>query len=287
MHALLPAFKQAEKELAEQLGKWVHQAQNGELRFSAWKYRSALVQLKLGVSELEQVVHKSLKTGGARAQKLALEHLTHEVARFSAVFGDNVPVLNLHLAKLVATSRAALAPRYESSAERYAWGKSNGVWQDIQRRLAVEILKGSSVQETAERLAQDGGPRGMVTIRGVTGEQGAVVEIIPEGLFRRYRWRAEMFVRTELTYAYGVQMLDGLYAAQKTLTDLAKRWCTDGTGCKNICNPADGQVVALDENFVMGDGSTTDQPPAHPNCRCRCGAWRPHWGELLDSLGLN
>lgn len=283
MRMLLPVFQQAEKEMAAQLADWVHRTPDGELRFSAWKYRSALVQLHAGVGHLSGALGEQLERGGHEAQKLALTHLEHEVARLSSVFGDHVAPLQWNLAKIMASGESALVPRFRNSAARY----SGNVWGDIKQRLAVEILKGSSVSEMVDRLVEQRGPSGYVSLSGVAGDEGAIVEHIPEGLFVRYRWWAERVVRTELGSAYGVQMLQGLHAAKGVLPDLQKRWCTDGSGCAHICTPADGQTIDLHEVFVLGDGSTTDTAPGHPNCRCRVGAWRAHWGELLDSMGID
>lgn len=281
--ALYPIMHEAQVELSHRLRGWIETAPNGELRFTAWKYRSALLQTKKLADEMSVQLFGELKHGGRMAQGLSLKHLTTEVARFSTVFGDHVPSLPLKLASLMAHGEKALVPHYRTSVERYA----RGVWLDIKKRLAVEILKGSSVSDVTDELAKHGGPRGLVSLAGVAGEKSAVVELIPGGLFKRYRFWAERIVRTEMSNAYGQQMLDGLHAAAKTLPDLMKRWCADGGGCKDICQPADGQTVPLHGMFTLGNGDSTDTAPGHPSCRCSVGAWRPHWGEIFDSLGLN
>lgn len=287
LRLLMPVMQQAQDELGQQLKTWIERAPNGGARFTAWKYRTALLQLKVTIGTLEDGLNGRLVEGGAKAQRLALRHLKDEIARFSTVYGKEAPPMRFNLAHLMATGERALVPRYRNSAHRYAWDQKNGVWGDIKRRLAVEILKGSSVNEMIERLQEMGGPRGAVSLRGMAGDPGAVVEEIPEGLFKRYRFWAERIVRTELANAYGVQMLDGLDFAKGILPDLQKRWSSDGSGCVHICQPADGQVVELNEEFILGAGFTADAAPGHPNCRCRTGPWRPHWGALLDSLGAN
>jgi hypothetical protein len=243
VRALLPALHKAQQELQHQLREWIHRTPDGELRWSAWKYRSALAQLHSGVAALEQRVQGALERGGFDAQRAAARHLINDVARFSEVFGDELPRMQLNLAKLIATGHASLVPRYRASAERYAWGQRYGVWADLNKRLAVDILKGASVEETIDRLQREGGPRGLVALQGVAGEENAIVELVPEGLFARYRWRAEMYVRTEFASAYGAQTRLGFEAAREILPDLQRRWCTDGSGCPHICQPMDGQVV--------------------------------------------
>lgn len=287
--ALLPLMKQAQKELGAELKKWIERTPDGELRWSAWKYRSAMLQLHATTAKLEHALGARLTAGGDKAQKLALEHLVDEVGRFSKIFdGPNaMPPLRLNFASLLASGRASLVSRYETSRERYAWGKKGGVFQDLQNRLAVDILKGASVSETIDRLQEHGGPKGLVTLRGKATDEDAIIELVPEGLFARYRWRAEMYVRTELAAAYGFQMRSGLFAARELLSDLEQRWSTDGGSCPLICRPMDGQTVPLEQQFLAGDGGLVDHEPAHPNCMCRTGPWRAHWGALLDSLGIN
>jgi hypothetical protein len=141
VRALLAALHQAQHELQHQLREWIHRTPDGELRWSAWKYRSALAQLHAGVAALEDSVHGSLERGGFDAQRAAARHLVNDVARFSEVFGDEVPRMQLNLAaKLLATGQASLVPRYRASAERYAWGQRYGVWADLNKRLAVDII---------------------------------------------------------------------------------------------------------------------------------------------------
>jgi hypothetical protein len=284
IHKLAPVLNQAQLELKQSLKEWIRRTPDGELRWTAWKYRDAQAQLLSMTQMLQERMQTRLSGASREAQRTALDHLVTEVARFSAVFDGQPQVLQLNLARILAEGRSSLVPHFKASAERYAWGKKNGVWDDVNRRLAVDILRGAPISETVDRLVQHGGPRGLVTVRGRADDEGAVIELIPEGLFARYRWRAEMYVRTEVAAAYGYQMREGLHEARDLLGDIQKRWSSDGTGCPNICRPMDGQTVPLEENFQTGDGGTVENEPAHPNCRCRTGPWRPHWGALFDSL---
>jgi hypothetical protein len=288
VRALAPMLRQAQDELARALRGWVQRAPSGSLRWTAHRYRSALLQMQGVVTTLEQGMGIQLERAGRDAQKLSARHLTTEVARFSTVFGDSVPDLRFRLAAILAKADSARVPRFRSSAERYAWGRSKGVYADLKRRLAIDVLNGVAVERTIDNLQEHGGPRGLVALQGIAGEEGAVVELIPEGLFKRYRWRAELYVRTEMASAYGEQTRQGFETARAILPDLQRRWCTDGSGCPKICQPMDGQTVGPDESFIDGEGMVVDHDGgAHPNCRCRWCAWRPHWGQLLDSLGVN
>jgi len=113
----------------------------------------------------------------------------------------------------------------------------------------------------------------------VKGEPGAVVETITEGLFRRYRYWAERIARTETTAAYAHQAHAAQWEARKHVPDLQRRWdaSVDGRNCME-CRRLDGQVVDFGERFSNG---STDAP-AHPNCRCRVGAWRRGWKKLIE-----
>lgn len=288
VRALGPVMVQAQKELGRQLQQWVQRVPDGSLRWTAWKYRAAVLQLQSGVAALEQSMRTRLTRAGAEAQRLSIDHMVSEVARFSSVFGDQLPPVRVNMAALVAAGEASLVPHYRAAAERYAWGRKNGVWADLNQRLAVDILKGSSVAETVDRVVEHGGPRGVVALSGIAGEEDAVIELIPEGLFKRYRWKAETYVRTELASAYGLQSRLAFESFRQALPDLQRRWCTDGSGCPHICEPMDGQTVAADESFIDGEGHVVDHDGgAHPNCRCRWCAWRPHWDALFSSLGIS
>ena len=282
MMALLPVFKQAEHELRIQLQRWVTTAPDGELRWTAQHYRVALAQLRGGIETLEQQLSRSLTHAATQAEILAMQHLVDEVARFSAIFEGVPRHLAVDAAKVVATSRSYIIPRMRTSAARYA----GDVARDIKQRLAVDILKGAPLSETVDRLVEHGGPTGVVALRGVAGEEGALLEFIPEGLFRRYRWWAERIVRTETASAYSVVGVDAMRAARGQVPGLMKRMCADGGGCSRVCQPTDGQVVGLDEDFQTPIGPR-DGTPLHPCCRCRSGAWKSDWPELLDSVGLN
>lgn len=56
------------------------------------------------------------------------------------------------------------------------------------------------------------------------------------------------------------------YAQRSALESLDLKtwmWNSEDSAC-DICDPNDGQIVAIGEDFPSGDS----EPPAHPNCRC-------------------
>lgn len=281
LHALAPIFAQAERELEAQLKKWIEETPDGELRWTAQSYRAALLQIKQTAGDLEEALHGSLDRSTKRAQRLAIDHLKEEVARFSAVFEGTPRIINVKAAAEIATARAFIIPKIKSSAARYAWGRGRvGVAKDIQNRLAVDILKGETVSHTVDRLVEHGGPRGAVALQGVLGEENAIVEVIPEGLFRRYRWWAERIVRTETTSAYGAQAQTSMQAAAREIPDLKRQWFADATACVHICQPMAGQIVGLNEPFITGLGDEVMYGGAHPCCGCVQLPYRADWPVL-------
>lgn len=278
----LPVLQQAEHELAVQLRRWVEVVPDGELRWTAHSYRAAIGQIHEISARLELRLAQRTAASADHAQRLALDHLTTEVARFSQIFEGAPRRVLLDVSRLIVEAKSYIIPRIRSSAARYGADRGPvGVAHDLRQRLAVDILKGAPVHETVGRLVEHGGPRGLVSLRGVAGEAGSYVENIPEGLFVRYRHWAERIVRTETASAYNVQLLDGLYAARKQVPGLLKCWWADATACAAICAPMNGEMVALEKSFLLPNGDAVDNCPGHPNCGCRSGAWHSDWPEIL------
>lgn len=274
MRALLPIFERARQELAAKLERWITFAPDGELRWTAQHYRQALLQIDAGTWTLTDALKGRLEESTLTAQRMALADLVNDVARFSSSF-EGMPLrLALDDAKLIASGRSFVIPRIESSARRY----QGAVRKDLQERLATDILQGAPLRETIERLQEQGGPRGAVTLRGVAGEPGAAVEEITEGLFARHRYFAERIVRTEDAAAYGQQTIDGLDEAATMVPGLEKIWIVGAGCCALICAGLDGVVIPLDQAFDTPAGPC-DANPAHPNCRCTVSAWHARWGE--------
>lgn len=280
MRALSPVLEQAKQELARDLRAWLETRPDGDVRFTPHSYRHALAQIALIQGRLDERMNGDLWGAARAAQALALRHLTEEVARFSELFEGSTTRISLDAVSLLATGRAFIIPRIRTSSARYAGQVGN----DIRQNLAVGIIRGESLTDTINRLIAHGGPRGLVALRGVAGEPGSVVEDIPEGLFKRYRWWAERVVRTETQSAYNEQLMLGMHAAAEHVPGLKKRWCADAAACSLVCRPIDGQVRALSEPFDTERGPM-DSAPAHPNCRCRTGAWKDEWSEFLAPRG--
>lgn len=278
---LKPALARAQRELKRAMATWTHETADGELRWSAQKYRAAFAQVRMMAASLGVETGGVIKGAVFDANWLAIKHLAEETARFSKTFTGSLQKLPIDVARQLAGGGTYIIPRIRTSSARYA----SRVAEDIRQRVLTDLLKGASVRETVDKLVAHGGPKGWVALRGVKGERGAIVEKIPEGLFARYRYWAERVVRTELASAYNQRALASIHEAARLIPGSQKRWCTDGTGCPKICDPIDGQTVDVNQSFITPVGAC-DCPPGHPNCRCRVGMWNRTWPRIASELGI-
>jgi len=270
MRAMAPVFARAQRDLLEDMNRWMV-ATGDDQRFTPHSYRVALAQINEMQARLQQALGEHLESGATLAASLAPEHLTREIAALSRHFQDSVTPVNLDAARVVATSKSYIIPRIQTSAARYA----GMVGHDLRETIAASILRGESRYHLVNRLQRQGGPMGRVDMGG------GRMEDIPEGLFRRYRHWAERVARTEVHSAYNSTLMESMHDARRDIPDLQKRWCADGSACDAVCLPINGQKVALDAMFDTPRGAI-EHAPAHPNCRCRTGAWRAEWAEFLD-----
>jgi SPP1 gp7 family putative phage head morphogenesis protein len=135
-----------------------------------------------------------------------------------------------------------------------------------------------TLTELTNRLVRLGGPRGVVALRGVAGEPGAVTEVIAEGLFKRYRYWAHRLVRTELQSTANTVLDEGIRDLHTRDPGIMRRWdaSIDGRVCA-VCRSLHNATAPVDAAFPGGYAAA----PAHPNCRCRVGAWRRGWERYL------
>lgn len=277
LKALAPVLAQAQHETAQGLRAWLSQAR-GDQRYTPVMHRAVLAHLERAlhtVATLDPVLRDSLARMGVDAGRLAAGDAAREFERFSRIFDREPTRLPVNVIRIVATGERALIPRFRTSAARYA----GNVGDDIRRELAVGLVRRESVSAMVDRLVRLGGPKGLVALRGVVGEPGAQVEKISEGLFARYRSWAERVVRTETQNAYNVQVDETLREAHEHIPDLMRRWdaSADLRICP-VCAELHGAVTTIDGVFPGGYASA----PAHPNCRCRVGAWRRGWNRFLE-----
>jgi len=268
LRVLLPALRKAEADCAALLRQVVEQDGAGELRWSAQRYRVAVAQLRAITHEISRQLYGRLDEGVEGAQVRSIADIQEQMARFSVAFEGSLRTIPLDVAAIVAKGDRMMIPRIRSSAARYR----GAVFEDIRERLAADILSGASIRETAERLAQSGGPKGFIALQGVAGDPNAVLEFIPEGLFQRYRFWATRIVRTELVAGYNQAAVDSIEELAADVPDLGRIWIADTKACID-CRRLDGKTAKGNDTFPNG----AKCPPAHPLCRCSCGAWRPGW----------
>lgn len=277
---LAPVLAQAERETVAGLRAWLQTVPNGNVRYTAQQRRNTLLHLRRAFEAIERMhpaLLASLQRVGRLAGEMSVRNLTNEVARFSTMFEGSTTRIQLNLGRILAQGERTLIPRYDSSARRYA----GNVRRDIERELAVGVIRGETVFELTNRLQRMGGPRGNVAL--VDTPRAVVTENIPEGLFTRYRYWASRVARTEVINAYNEQLDEGLHEARHFIPDIRRRWdaSADSRLC-DICAGLAGEVRKLDEPFADG----IDNAPAHSNCRCRCGAWRDDWSSILEEAGV-
>jgi hypothetical protein len=180
---LAPLLDRAQKETAQDLARWLATVPDGDLRYTGHRMAGTLLHLdaalkairQLGIEFGDDLAETNRAMGG-----MALEAMQREYARLVDIFGGprfGPGGPDLDTARIIAEGQRYLIPRFRTSAARYA----GNVKADIQRELAVSVLRGETVTQLTDRLMRLGGPRGTVALRGVAGEPGAVTEHIAEG----------------------------------------------------------------------------------------------------------
>lgn len=273
---MLPYLAAAQHEVAAALAEWVKNIPDGNARFTYQRLAGTLLQLRGAqdaVAQLAPAMYQQLTETYPPMARDAVEGMRSEYARMLTIFGgaENGPAprLDLDTARILADREQLLISRFASSAERYG----GDVFRDIQGELVKGILANETFTEVVNRLVRIGGPTGSV----LTG--GAAAEHIAEGLFKRYRYWAHRLVRTELQHAANLTLDDGIRRLAAITPGLVRRWdaSVDRRLCR-YCFELHGTTAPIGGTFAGG----IDTAPAHPNCRCRVGAWRAEWAQYLD-----
>lgn len=274
--ALAPVLAQARREVAADLQKWLDGAPGGEERYTAQAYRNTLAQLDATMAALGRL-HPGLQSALALsldpAAQLAARHVAHELARFSDLFEGTVRTAPIRVAAVLADGSAYLLPRFAKSAAKY----TSDARREIQRELAVGVVRGETWSQLIDRMMRTKGVR-----QRVVGQSLATGEALADGLFKRYRWWGERIVRTEVMSGYNTMVDVSIRETARHVPGLVRRWdaALDRRICK-LCGWLHGKTAPLDGEFGEGVRSA----PAHPNCRCRVGAWRSDWSEILAAAG--
>lgn len=260
LREILPALRQAQKEVGTALSKWIA-THDASARFTPASYRSILVQLETAfrsIDRLAPVVSRALGTGTDRAARLALRHLVREAGELSKMHGADMAPIAWDAARIIADVRRTNAPRATVYGSKVVRDTAAG----IRRDLLVGVLKGESFHQITKRMA-----------RG-TGEDGT--RAAAAGVARRAWSNYERIVRTEMVSAYNESADRGIRAAAAGDPSFLRLWsaAADRRTCV-ICAPLDGKTSPVNGMFPGG----YDRPPAHPNCRCSIGLWHRDWEE--------
>lgn len=265
----------AEVELTRALSAWSALGK-GDDRMTPQMYRNALIQIRGALTHIRgpmaEGVASTLRHGGILAAGLATQHLITEVQAWSTMFEGTVRSIPIEAASVLAEGKVAVWKRFSTSSKRYA----GQVGEDIQKQLAIGVVRGETIDQLTNRLVKLGGPSGLVYTQGKEGSPRAKAEYISEGLFRRYRHYAERLAVTETVNAYNSFAMVGMDELEAEDPGYFKRWdaAIDKRTCTQ-CGRYDDVVVKLDAKFPGG----IDHPPLHPRCRCAQVVWRKEWDE--------
>lgn len=273
LSALGPVLSQAEAELSRDLLRWLRTVEDGEMRFTAQRYRQALVQLRAALRTmrgLSPALYQSLAMVGHAAGELSMGHLARQAERFSMIFEGSIRPLPIGPASVLAKGDRLLLRHFRASAEAY------GDWavRSIQRELAVGMVRGETFAEMTRRV-QRLSPTAQ-QVAGMVKGPAMTAEDMARSLTQRIRSRGELIVRTEAINAYNVHAENGLLQAAAEDPGWLKRWdaTLDARGCLR-CRRLDGVVRGTDKEFPGG----VRHPPLHPRCRCCLTPWRKEWDK--------
>jgi hypothetical protein len=93
-------------------------------------------------------------------------------------------------------------------------------------------------------------------------------------------------IRTHISWAVGQAVQEGLTAGIRAI-GAQKLWISERDACVS-CAAYAGLLADVDADFPAGlswdpaqrgRGESLPAPPLHPNCRCRCVAWKPEWAS--------
>lgn len=296
---VIEVFAQARKELQDDLRRWMRDVEDPTEQFTAYQWRVMLRSLEatldtLGIkledmierrpvraTKVERAMLDGLRKGTRHTGALSVKALESEIVRLGHIFGQSLVGPQVDQAIVLARGDRLLfkSKALPSSAARYG----GTVAEDLRFQLSVGVARGETFEQLVQRLRRIGGPTGPVAVRGIFGHPSAIIEDIPEGLFRRYRHFAERLVRTEMMNAYNIQHREGIRLLNEERAkgdpEYLRRWdaSADSRVC-DVCRWLNGKLARIGADFPGG----YDHPPAHPNCRCVELAWLASWPEIEE-----
>jgi hypothetical protein len=200
----------------------------------------------------------------------------------TAFTGVTVPVRLREAAIL--ELKQTLLQRHLSSADRYG----ETMTRQMNRILAQGMVQGKSQSQVVDDLVRIRGPQGVVSLKAMEVQPGMIVrvseEIIPEGLFVRYRSWAWRIVRTETAEAQNAAHVQAIGQFRDQFPDVKKKILATfdkRTAWDSVA--VHGQVRSIDKPFMDGAGRVYQRPPARPNDREVVVPWRTSWPNTEHS----
>lgn len=250
IRAGLVAVSVHKKKLAKKLDEWTDD--DGNFNATNWrdsKNWAATTAVALGVTTAQ-----AIRNGSQDAADLASDHAQQWSDFAVDEFGDDLSVSD--------DDYDIDDDRIDDLQQSYVGNTRRGVYASL-LKVASAVVASSSLSDLADAVGADSDD----------------ASDIADSIFSPVESRTEMYIRTETGDAYGLALANATSDDEQT----QKRWATIDPGCDGICHDADGQVVDMDDDFEMGDGSTVDYPPSHPNCDCVWTPWRDDWGHMKST----
>lgn len=206
--------------------------------FEAQRARITLLLAEVTQAETEGELEQLLESVMSGGFELAPGHTANELVGWLEHYGHEARPIDL--AAVAELSDEILIERIPRSLE--IWGPQ------IAERVRDELAVGATSRQFADQAVEG-------VTRAIDSE----------------RWKAERIVRTELLEAYNTSHHASLEYAQEEagLGDEIAKSCiaTFDARTDEDSYPVHGQVRALDEDFVDGDGRRYEHPPGRPNDR--------------------
>lgn len=269
LRKLLPVLRQAERETAVAIGKWLHQT-GPSVPYDIHQHRALLAQLHQTIAILESnpkiAIYDDAKAGGDHVLEVSMNRLSRMIASGAETFEGAIRPLRLDVASVMGESRKLAHQRFARSARTY----SKAVNDDIRNRLMLGVVRGETVDQLTSRLLQSTGLIRMYKAQGLA----AIGEGVSGKMFGTYRRWAEATVRTDLIDAYGEVAMRGIEEANKEDPGWLKEW--DAAADMRVCvRCAELDHVRLEPHEVFKGGVV--HPPLHRCCRCVVVPVRADW----------
>lgn len=276
LRRLLPVLREAEGQLATELGRWMRRVSPDE-PYDRHMHRVLLSQIHESIAEAEK------RLGPAFAQDVidksshvrpeAMAKLQGMAEAGAEQFEGSIRPLRIDVAAILADENRLLVNRMRARGQQYG----EDVMSDIAGKLALGVVRGETVDQLTSRLLTSTHLVRAFKMRGA----GGVAEGSAEVMFKKYRWWAESIARTEQVNAYAESQARGIREADGADPGWLMRWdaANDARVCK-WCFSLDEKSVEPDQLFpVVGKFGARAHPPLHSCCRCALVPWRREWSS--------